>query len=206
MRQTDEVAVLAMTADDAVSVADLHCTQIRGSFLSGLGCRVLARIYRAVPASSVGFGFVAERGGRVEGFIACATHLGRLYRTILLRQGPALGARLIGRLFRPRTIRGLVETFFYPRKVGRRDLPQAEVLSMAIAPELRGRGAGWRLMLAALDEFRRRGCTAVKVLVGAELEPANAFYRKLGFRLVATIQHHGQFENIYLIDLETTGR
>jgi len=68
-------------------------------------------------------------------------------------------------------------------------------------PVLRGRGVGGRLMHTALEEFRKRDCLAVKVLVGATLEPANSYYRRHGFQLAGTLRHHDQVENMYVIDV-----
>lgn len=196
-----ELLIRAMTPTDAASVAELHVSQISEGFLSSLGPRVLASIYQALPRTSVGFGFIADRGGQVIGFVTCATQLNRLYRGILCRKGLVLSWRLIRHFLRLRTLQKMVQTIFYPGKVRLLQVPDAEVLSVVTAPAARGLGVASRLMACAFAEFKRRGCPQVKVLVGADLGPANAYYLKNGFTLVGTISHHDRPENIYVADL-----
>ncbi|MDD4892106.1 MAG: GNAT family N-acetyltransferase [Phycisphaerae bacterium] len=195
------VVVRPMRPADAPSVARLHVSQITAGFLSTLGPRVLTSIYRALPRTRAGFAFVAERDGEVIGFITCATRLKKLYRGILWRKGWLLSLMLLRYVFNPRVLQKMLQTLFYPNKVDRPDLPEAEVLSVVTAPQARGLGIASRLMGRAFEEFARRGHTHAKVLVGADLVPANAYYRKNGFRLAGTIRHHDQPENIYVIDL-----
>lgn len=200
-QQAGEVTIRAMRPADADAVARLHVEQISTGFLSSLGPKVLTAIYSALPRTRAGFGFVAERDGDAIGFIACATNLRQLYAGILWRRLLPLAWRLAGKLFRLGVIRKMLQTFLYPGKIERMDLPRAEVLSVVTAPAARGLGVASRLMNEAFAEFRRRGCRDVKVLVGAQLAPANAYYLKNGFRLAGSICHHGRQENIYVIDL-----
>jgi ribosomal protein S18 acetylase RimI-like enzyme len=104
-------------------------------------------------------------------------------------------------LIRPGLVGRVFETLGYPRKVKRMHFPAAEVLSLATTPAFQGRGLGSLLMMAALAEFRRRGCEQVKVLVGGDLAAANRFYVKQGFRLSGGLEHHAVAENVYVIDL-----
>ena len=80
------------------------------------------------------------------------------------------------------------------------DLPQAEVLSIAVSSQARGKGIGKVLMKTAMDEFVRRGIKQVKVAVWAGNEVANKFYQRCGFSLATTREHHGLPMNIYVID------
>ncbi|MCK4601380.1 MAG: GNAT family N-acetyltransferase, partial [Phycisphaerae bacterium] len=62
-------------------------------------------------------------------------------------------------------------------------------------------GVGQELMKEALEEFVQRGIEKLKVAVWAGNETANRFYRRHGFELATTRQHHGLPMNIYIIDL-----
>ncbi|MCG3178507.1 MAG: hypothetical protein BIFFINMI_00835 [Phycisphaerae bacterium] len=199
--QNGDVVIRALTPGDAPAVAELHRSQIASGFLSSLGVGVLRSIYDALPRTKNGFGFVAESGGHVVGFVSCATELRRTYRGILRRKGLLLGLRLLPRAFHPRTVRHVIQTVLYPGTVEREHYPPAELLSVVTSPAVRGQGVGGRLMRAALDEFRARGCRQVKVLVGQGLEPANSYYVRCGFRLVGKLEHHERRENIYIIEL-----
>ncbi len=195
------VTVRPMTRADGRDAARLHVGEIATGFLSSLGVGVIARIYGVLPKAPHGFGFVAEQGGRVLGFIACTTNLGQLYREILGRRGLAIALSLAPRITSGRVIRNIFQTLFYPQKKERHRFAPAEILSVAASSASQSRGLGSQLMGAALAEFRRRGCPQVAVLVGPELAKANRFYLKNGFRLVGCIKHHALMENVYVIDL-----
>jgi len=53
---------------------------------------------------------------------------------------------------------------------------------LGVSPHCRSAGLGRRLVLAAMDEFRRRGVTAMNLLVANENTRAIQFYEKLGMR------------------------
>jgi ribosomal-protein-alanine N-acetyltransferase len=59
---------------------------------------------------------------------------------------------------------------------------QAEILTFGVVPGERRRGAGRRLLEAALAQLRRSGVGTVWLEVRASNAPAQALYRSLGFR------------------------
>lgn len=59
-------------------------------------------------------------------------------------------------------------------------------LHVDLLPEAQGRGAGRRLVQAALDSLAAAGCAGVHVGVDPRNEPALGFYRRLGFEELAT--------------------
>lgn len=187
----------------ARAAADLHRTGIHTGFLSSLGMGFLRPLYAALSACPSGFGFVWEEAdGKVLGFVACAESTGRLYKQALLRRGLLLALPLVRYLFRPSVIKRLWQTLRYPAEVGAA-LPPAEILSIAVAEEGRGKGIGKALLSAAMEEFARRGIDRVKVAGWAGNQGANAFYERCGFRLEQTREHHGLPMNLYVA---STGR
>lgn len=72
------------------------------------------------------------------------------------------------------------------------------VRRVAVVPELQRSGVGRALMAWAEDEARRRNCGAVTCGVRIAL-PANlAFYRRLGYDVVAEHSHEGHAEPTWL--------
>jgi ribosomal-protein-alanine N-acetyltransferase len=61
-------------------------------------------------------------------------------------------------------------------------LDEAEILTVAIAPEARGKGHARPLLVHHLDALSRRGVTRVHLEVEEGNGPAIALYRRLGFR------------------------
>jgi ribosomal protein S18 acetylase RimI-like enzyme len=95
---------------------------------------------------------------------------------------------LLPHAWRVSVLRRLWETLRYPVDVPK-NLPQAEILSIAVSPEAHGRGIGAMLMQAAFDEFRRRGILHLKVSVWVGNATAIKFYLRCGFELAATRLH-----------------
>lgn len=61
-------------------------------------------------------------------------------------------------------------------------LDEAEILSIAIAPEARGHGHASPLLVRHLDELSRRGVRRVHLEVEEGNAPAIALYRRAGFQ------------------------
>jgi [ribosomal protein S18]-alanine N-acetyltransferase len=66
----------------------------------------------------------------------------------------------------------------------RRVAPVARLYSIAVVPELAGRGLGLALLAAAEDAAAARGCTALRLEVHVANAPAIGRYQKSGFRLI----------------------
>ncbi len=59
--------------------------------------------------------------------------------------------------------------------------PQADVVTLAVAPARWGRGTGTALLLALVDQARRRGCTEVLLEVREDNPRARRLYQRHGF-------------------------
>lgn len=59
---------------------------------------------------------------------------------------------------------------------------EGELEAVFVCGEARGRGLGRRLVVAALEQARIRGCGTVGLNTNERNEPALALYRRLGFR------------------------
>jgi ribosomal-protein-alanine N-acetyltransferase len=66
--------------------------------------------------------------------------------------------------------------------LSRRVLDEAEILTVVMAPEARGRGHARPLLLHHLDELTRAGARIVHLEVEDGNGPALALYRRLGFQ------------------------
>lgn len=195
------VQVIRLGAQDAAAVAILHRLAINTGFLSGLGQRFAERMYGAILSCPLTFGLgLKDEAGQIIGFIICTTNIKQAYRFSILHHGLSMAIPLLHYMCRLSVLRRLWETFRYPSTVGT-TLPKAEVLSIAISPTTRGKGAGQILMEAALREFHGRGTKHVKVAVSADNQGANRFYAHCGFGLALTRLHHGLPMNIYTIEL-----
>lgn len=194
------MAIIPLTKEHASQVARLHISGISAGFISSLGEEFVAALYEAIAESPYGFGFVEEDEGEVAGFIAFTTNLKKLYKTIFLRRGLRFLFILASKLFSFQRIKKILETLFYPGKVAP-ELPQAELLSIAISETQRGKGIAKKLVFRGLDEAAGRDIGRVKVLVADFNKVANKLYQKTGFELFSHIESHGIKSNIYVADM-----
>jgi ribosomal-protein-alanine N-acetyltransferase len=63
---------------------------------------------------------------------------------------------------------------------------EAEILTLAVAPQARGKGLGRALLSAAIGEAQRRGAGAIFLEVGSDNPAALALYARLGFANVGS--------------------
>lgn len=198
-----ELHVRRMVAGDADEVARLHALTINRGFLARLGRRFLCELYLGIlqdPESSI---WVVERGGRVRAFLAYAKSLSGLYRRVLRSRSWRMALAMFPRILHPRFLKHALETWHYPSTQSELRLPEAELLALGVHPELRGRGAGRLLVDQMLARARQDGQREIKVIAGADLDDANAFYQRLGFRHLTQFEHHGRISNVYVISVES---
>jgi len=129
-----------MKADVYRQVAALHANCIDQGFLATLGIRVLSLMYQAIDESPEGVLLVEEKDGRVQGFVSGGNGMGPIYRR-MLRHPLRLGWSLMPALFKPRALARIYDILRYGRSREENvPFPDAELLSIAVAPEARGSG------------------------------------------------------------------
>jgi ribosomal protein S18 acetylase RimI-like enzyme len=92
----------------------------------------------------------------------------------------------------PSRLRRIVEILRYSRGAGADavSLPEAELLSLGVSPSCRGRGHAEALYAGLVRFFADRDQAAFRIVVGAELERAHRFYRRMGAEPGAEIAVH----------------
>jgi ribosomal protein S18 acetylase RimI-like enzyme len=188
-------------AGDAAAMARLHADGMPDAFLPTLGPRFLARLYRAVATDPEAVALVAEGVDGIVGFAAGVASVGGFYRRFARGHGPAAALAAAPRLVRPGVARRLLETVRYPASgaAGNGRLPEAELLSIAVAPTFRAGGTGRALADGVLAGLANRGVDDVKVVVGAANQGANRFYAKAGFREAGQLTvHRGTPSNVWI--------
>jgi ribosomal protein S18 acetylase RimI-like enzyme len=188
--------IRAATTRDARAMATLHAERITEGFLPTLGPRFLERLYSRVVRHPGGFAVVAEDDGRVVGFTAGAADLGGLYRSFLLRDGVFAAAGAAVPL--ARSWRRALETLRYPASTATA-LPDAEILAVAVAADVAGRGIGRALVDAATAQLVAHGADGVKVVAGADNAAAVGLYEACGYHVAEHIEVHGGTASVVLV-------
>lgn len=179
-------------------VARLHTANIDQGFLSSLGLPFLSLLYEAIDADESSVLLVAEREGRVVGFVSGAEGMGRIYRQ-LLRRSLRLSWTLMPTLFAPHKLWRVAEILFLSRRSNPMSaFAHAELLSIAVDPAHRGAGLAQDLYRQLTEHFRRRHVDAFRIVVGEQLSAAHCFYLKRGARPVGAVRiHAGERSVVY---------
>lgn len=186
-----------MQPEDAARVANLHIRCINEGFLVQLGPRFLRQLYLGIAADPDCRVWIASDGGAIAGFCAYARSVSGLYRRILRARFWRLALASLPRSLSPWVAKEVVDSLRYPAKQADKQLPPAEILSIAVDPDTRGGGVGRKLLDCAIEQARRDGQERIKVLAGTLLEGANRFYQACGFEKIGELTQHGAMLNVY---------
>jgi len=186
---------------DALQIASIHKKEISQGFLSSLHISFLKNLYSAIIESDAGFCLVAREGDQVVGFISGVTDINNIYRYFLKTYFFSSIVLLSKKFFNITAVKKMIETLLYPVK--EKNLPSAELLTMAVSGQFQGQGIAGKMFLEFISEMKKRNITSFKVLVGEELLPAMHFYEKNGFVFLKNITlHDNKISKIYLYDIK----
>lgn len=185
-------------------IAQLHIQNIDQGFLSTLGVAFVSLMYRAIDEGNDSVLFAAEEGGRVVGFVAGAAAMGTIYHR-MMKRWPMLCVALLPALLSPRKLRRILEIMHYSKSKGgvSPDVPEVELLSIAVDPSYRGKGYSSHLYGELVNYFARRGIPGFKIIVGEKLGAAHKFYQRMGALAVMDIEvHGGEKSTVYVQHLD----
>jgi ribosomal protein S18 acetylase RimI-like enzyme len=175
--------------EDGRAIAGLHVQGLRDGFLSSLGPRFLAHLYRAMIASPEAIVLVA-REGAISGFAAAAADPGRFWRDFLRRRFLQIGARLLMRAWRPHVAKGVLEV---ARHLRREESLSPQLLAIVVGTPSRRAGLGGHLVSRLEEELRGRNAHQLTVSVRDKNQTARRFFERLGFHPLGRLDvHEGQ--------------
>ena len=190
-----------LRTEHAGQVAVLHIQCISTGFISSMGINFVTCLYKAIVQSNSSFGVVAFRDEKVLGFAAFTTNINTLYKSIIWRKGLKFALLLAGHMCSLKRVTRMFETLFYPSRIKNKDLPSAELLSIAVAPEEQRKGLAGQLIEMGFRHYRKTGVDKVKVLIGADNKAGNELYLKCGFEPAGQIINHGLPSNVYVAQI-----
>ncbi len=186
---------------DALAVAKIHKTEIKGGFLSSLPTAFLAALYEAIIMDPGSFCVVAKDEEGPHGFIAGTTNVKQFYSYFMRHYFFQSVGMLFLRLFNIATLKKIMENLLYPSKSA--SLPDAELLTMALSKQFTGRGVAASMLVEFAQQMKGRQVGAFKVIVGQELSRTIHFYEKNGFTfLQEIILHDNKKSNVYVYHIK----
>ena len=188
-----QVTVRRARPADAARIAALHTETMPTAFLPSLGASFLARFHAGLIAFPEAAAYVAEADGSVAGFVVGVPSMRRFASWFAAHRGLGAAASALPHVLSdPASVRGMLESLRYAARPAAEgiDLPEAELIAIAVDPAQRGRGVGLALGEAFLDAMVARGVDGVRVVVGPEYEAALGLYGRLGFEPAADLRLH----------------
>ena len=179
-------------------IAEMHYNQIKTGFLNKLGLEFLELIYKYIDEYENSFIIYKIKNENVIGFISGTEDADNLYIGFKDKYFLKIIWIIFKRLcLKPSIVKGIFETMNYNKKTVL--LPKAELISIAVDNDYKGKGIASDLMKDFFNEMDKRGIESVKVTVGADNIRANEYYRKWGFERILEIEvHKGIRSNVYV--------
>lgn len=204
MTETENLTIREAEPLNARACATIHQQEIATGFLSKLGVPFLGLLYAAMIQSQQVVCFVAEdKNGQVVGFISGCFHVGKFYKEFLIKYGLKASLVILPQVVKPMVLKGIFEMLRYQSNDDAPQLPEAELLSIAVRPHVRGTAVAQKLVEALFNRSREREAEEIMVVVGGKNIRANKFYQKVGFRFHSETSVHGaEVSNIYVKSLD----
>ena len=154
----------------ALQVARLHISGIPTGFISSLGLGFVTVLYEAIAKDENSFGIIAVEDDKVIGFVAFSTNLSKLYKYVALKKGFKFGFILAKKMLSFQNIKKVWANLLYPSKMKKMNLPDAELLSIVVSPDGRGRGIAKQLTEAGFEECRKRNIDKVYLWIFSDIQ------------------------------------
>lgn len=166
--------------------------------MSSLGFSFLTLLYECIDLDKKSTLIIEKKNDKVLGFVAGGKSMKTIYFQ-MFRQFPRLCLALIPSLINPTKLFKIIELVcFGKNKQCEHFLPQAELLSIAVIDEERGRGLAQKLYGSLARNFTMQGESAFCIVVGNSLNRAHGFYTKMGAQRLDVVSiHKGQTSTIY---------
>ena len=196
--------VRPMKTADLDDVVELHLEGFPGFFLSILGPRFLKLLYSEILKRPDHVAMVAVDPTRqVTGFVAGVAEQSHFYSHLIRRRSFAFAVASLSAVIRnPRILPRLFRSLKYPRQ-SRTASAQALLMSIAVKPDMAGKGVGRLLVTAFLEAMSRKGAAAVSLTTDRDSnDRTNRFYQELGFRIDRVfVTAEGRRMNEYKIEI-----
>jgi len=184
--------------DHAPQIAKIHKQEINQGFLSQLGIKFLSKLYEAMILSKNSFVVVAKKNDEVIGFISGCLNIKNFYKDFLKKNTLWAIIILLPKFLNLATIKKIIETLKYSKKE-ENDLPETELLVIAVKKEFHGQGIAIKMFEFFIDELKKREIKKFRVVVGKNLSRAIGFYEKVGFKFHSNITiHQNNLSKIYI--------
>jgi len=189
---------------DIPYIVDIHTKAFPGFFMTTLGPKFLEKYYRLVLDFNDRVFLVKEGKDCLEGFVSGFLNPAQFYLGMRRRRTDFLGAVLVRICTHPWLLPRLFASYAQARNSSHEEDPGCcELSSIAVPPDLAGRGIGKGLMKAFVEAIKGRANSISLTTDAVGNDGVNHFYRSLGFSLEGSYERSkGRKLNKYRLDLK----
>jgi ribosomal protein S18 acetylase RimI-like enzyme len=188
---------------DCSQLATLHHQTINKGFLPKLGISFLESLYRFLTTQELVL--VCKDEDKVLGFVSCAMSSKGIMKRFVFNSPSGILKLMVALLKKPGLTKPLLETLRssdLSEQGTREEIPETELLTIAVSPEVQQGGIGTQLISALEQELKNRNIFKYKVIAGKKLTGANKFYLKNGFVFAKQILiHEDDILNVYVKEI-----
>jgi len=190
-----------MTEKHLDDVTFIHLNSLKEDFITSLGEYFVKNIYyKHILTSGLGFGFVCEIDNKVAGFIVGSCDSKKLHNTRVQKYWPQIGLCLLLKLIsNPVILLRVLQVVYYMTAKHSEYEAQAELISLAVHPEFRRKGAANLLV----QEFKRH-LTVLgvnKCWTKTHSVIAKKIYENAGFLKISSFKLNGRENFLFACDL-----
>lgn len=199
-------SIRSANEQDIEQIAQLYREGVKAGFVSSFGIPFLTELYRAIVKSHDAVCVVAESDKQIAGFIAGAVNISKFYRRFsakyfLKKILKKAGRAVISKALKPKNIKKIFETLFYPRK--RAGLPKAELFTIVVKKEYQNQGLEELLFKNFVSEMKKQKVKSFKTTISEGFISTIQFYEKMGLKFHQLVEiHKGHPSRLYVYDIE----
>ena len=191
-----QITINKDTNHDFIKIAELHKKGISSGFLSSFTTKTLGAIYQTIAENKGSVLISAAADNRTIGFVSATLSLGCVYKDFIKK----LKLNIIFEIVFPlKNLFKIIELIIYPSKNSEKVSAEAELLSIVVAEEYRGKGIAELLYKELLKEFKKRNINSFKIIVGENLSKAISFYKRMGAVIVDKIELHKGLKSLVFL-------
>ena len=185
-----------------MKVSTLHERVTPQGFMVGLGLRFLLSFYESIISCSSTFLIVAmDEKSKILGFIAGSDNTKSLYKHLIFKHFLGVAIPVSRRILQKRTMKKIIESLFYPSRTNHSGLPREEILNFCVHPDHQGSGISQLLFSSAVQHFRTKGATSLKVAASVDQKRALGFCNKVNASFVGDLEiHKGHLSKLFRYD------
>lgn len=180
-----------------LDVAKLHMSCIKNGFLTSLGVKFLALMYRCINEANFSTLIVKYNDCKLIGFVTGSLGTVSLYKK-MFNHPLDLVLALFPIMFNINKIKKIFEIFNHMSGAKRKKYPKAELLTICVDSDYRRQGVAIDLYQQLSNYFKSESISKFVIIVGQSLK-ANSFYRNQGAEVVDGIEIHKNINsNLYI--------